>query len=79
MLVQEKVFGFDVTMKDVISVEILDCQASLVEETEDLFRCKSLSFMDVGVKISAFGILQYQIDVVVLLDVVMELNDIGVL
>jgi len=66
-------------MQDIILVEVLESQDCLIEITEDFLRLEILSFMHIRIQVSIGGKVQDQIDIVVFLDVVVELDNVGMI
>jgi len=79
VLIKKKVFRLKITMQDIILVEVLESQDCLIEITEDFLRLEILSFMHIRIQVSIGGKVQDQIDIVVFLDVVVELDNVGMI
>jgi len=60
-------------------MEIVYGLASLVEESEDFFFLEEFSPMQVCIQITVFCIVQDQVDSAVILDVIVEFYDTGVI
>jgi len=58
ILVKEEILRLQISVKDIMLVKILDCQASLVEEMEDFIGSENFLLMEMSVKSSVLSIVK---------------------